>query len=95
MLHMHCSLKCSMLNASRVLFPACLQLVRDHVGKERRQEYFSFAAASVLELGLPERLALLECQDTAARLQFVLAAVQPHLQDLLARVSLQQALVNP
>jgi hypothetical protein len=70
------------------------QVVRDSVGKERRQELFSFAAASVLELGLPERLALLQCQDTAARLQFVAAAVQPHLQDLVARVSVQQALVK-
>lgn len=73
------------------------QLLRDVVpqGKERRQELFSFAAASVLELGLPERLALLQCRDTAARLQFVAAAVQPHLQDLVARVTLQQALVKP
>lgn len=69
------------------------KLVRDHMAKERRQELFSFAAASVLELGLPERLALLECRDTSARLQFVAVAVQPHLQDLVARVSLQQALV--
>lgn len=71
------------------------QLVRDSMCKERRQELFSFAAASVLELGLPERLALLECRDTAARLQFVAVACQPHLQDLVARVSLQQALVKP
>lgn len=73
----------------------CVQLVRDNMCKERRQELFSFAAASVLELGLPERLALLQCRDTAARLQFVAAAVQPHLQDLVARVSLQQALTRP
>lgn len=70
------------------------QMLRDQMGKERRQELFSFAAASVLELGLPERVALLQCRDTAARLQFVAAAVQPHLQDLVARVSVRQALVN-
>ncbi|KAF6256613.1 hypothetical protein COO60DRAFT_1640586 [Scenedesmus sp. NREL 46B-D3] len=70
------------------------QAARDQLGKERRQELFSFAAASVLELGLPERLALLHCTDTAARLQYVAAAVQPFLADLVARVSLQQAIVR-
>ncbi|WIA18119.1 hypothetical protein OEZ85_009597 [Tetradesmus obliquus] len=70
------------------------QAARDQLGKERRQELFSFAAASVLELGLPERLALLHCTDTAARLQYVAAAVQPFLADLVARVSLQQAMVK-
>lgn len=87
-----CSAPCS---ATACCMFVCLQLARENVGKERRQELFSFAAASVLELGLPERLALLQCQDTAARLQFVAAAVQPHLADLVARVSLQQALVKP
>jgi hypothetical protein len=71
-----------------------LQVLRDQMGKERRQELFSFAAASLLQLGLPEQLALLQCQQTSARLQFVAAAVQPHLQDLLARVSVQRALVD-
>jgi hypothetical protein len=70
------------------------QAARDQLGKERRQELFSFAAASVLELGLPERLALLHCTDTAARLQYVAAAVQPFLADLVARISLQQAIVK-
>jgi hypothetical protein len=48
----------------------------------------------VLELGLPERLALLHCTNTAARLQYVAAAVQPFLADLVARISLQQAMVK-
>eukprot|EP00775_Hariotina_reticulata_P005370 gene5370-5605_t len=68
------------------------QLLRDQLGKERRQELFSFAAASLLDLGMPERLALLQCKDTAARLQFVAVAVQPYLQDLVARVSVKQAI---
>lgn len=40
------------------------------------------------------RHGLWQCRDTAARLQFVAVAVQPHLQDVMARVSLQQALVK-
>lgn len=58
---------------------------------ERRAELFSFAAASLLELGVPERLALLQSTDTAARLQFVDAAVRPFLAQLLARVSVSRA----
>jgi len=69
-----------------------LQLMRNQLGKERRQELFSFAAASLLDLGMAERLALLQSKDTAARLQFVAVAVQPYLQDLVARVSVQQAM---
>eukprot|EP00878_Enallax_costatus_P026815 GHUV01028817.1.p1 GENE.GHUV01028817.1~~GHUV01028817.1.p1 ORF type:complete len:243 (+),score=87.98 GHUV01028817.1:1235-1963(+) len=70
------------------------QMARDLLAGRRRQELFSFAAAQILELGLPERLALLECRDTSARLQFVAAAVQPYLADLLARVSVKQAMVK-
>lgn len=61
------------------------QAVREVVGSRRRQELLSFAAAQMLDLGLPERLALLLSQDTGARLQYCLAAVKPHLQELEAR----------
>jgi hypothetical protein len=47
---------------------------------------------AVLQLGLPERIALLLSQDTSARLAYILAAVEPHLQDLVARVSVKQAI---
>ncbi|GAB4820692.1 hypothetical protein N2152v2_007738 [Parachlorella kessleri] len=67
------------------------QGVREQLGKQRRRELFSFAAAQMLELGLPQRLALLLTQDTGARLQYVLAAVRPHLQELAARAALKAA----
>lgn len=69
-------------------------MARDQLAGRQRQELFSFAAAQMLELGLPERLALLHCRDTSARLQFIAAAVQPYLADLLARVSVKQAMVR-
>ncbi|KIZ06335.1 hypothetical protein MNEG_1617, partial [Monoraphidium neglectum] len=65
--------------------------LREKVGKERRQELFSFAAANCLELGLVERLALLLSQDTAARLAYVAAATRPYLSDLAARVAVKGA----
>ncbi len=43
--------------------------VAEEVGCSRRSEMFSFAAASVLDMGLPERLALLLTQSTLGRLQ--------------------------
>ncbi|KAF8061972.1 hypothetical protein HT031_004232 [Scenedesmus sp. PABB004] len=68
------------------------QKARDAVlGKARRQELFSFAAASLLELGVAERLALLTSRDTGARLQFVAAAVRPFLSELVARAAVKQA----
>lgn len=70
------------------------QMARDKLAGRRRQELFSFAAAQLLELGLPERLALLQCRDTSGRLQFVAAAVQPYLADLVARASVKQAMAQ-
>lgn len=63
-------------------------MLREGVGRSRRQELFSFAASSVLENTLVTRTALLITTDTAARLQFVLEVIKPHLQKLRAEVAL-------
>lgn len=68
------------------------QALREAVGKDRRQELFSFAAAGCLELGAAERLALLLSRDTAARLAYVAAAARPHVADLAARAAVRGAL---
>lgn len=57
-----------------------------------RQELFSFAAATTLDLGQAETLALLTTRDCAARLQFVVAAVEPYLAEQRARASVAKAL---
>lgn len=62
------------------------------MGRSRRQELFSFAAASVLEPSTVTRIALLITTDTAARLQFVLEVVKPHLKQLRAQAAVQRAL---
>lgn len=62
-------------------------VLREGVGRLQRQELFSFAAASVLEPSVVTRIALLITTDTAARLQFVLEVVKPHLQQLRAEVA--------
>ena len=46
----------------------------------RLQELFSFAAASIIGLGNPEALTLLESRSTAARLSWVLQAIDPYRQ---------------
>ena len=46
----------------------------------------------LLQMGVPERLALLTTRDTSARLHYILAAIQPHLQELRARVSVKNAI---
>lgn len=68
------------------------QFVGEAVGGDLRQELFSFAAACVLELGQAEALALLTSTDRAARLEWVLAAVEPYLQEQRARASMTQVL---
>lgn len=69
------------------------QAVGEQLGGEaRRRELFSFAAAQVLDMGIPERAALLQTQDTAGRLAYVLAAAAPHLQELAARLAVESAL---
>lgn len=68
-----------------------LQAMRQQLGGERRRELFSFACAGMVELDLAARLALLLSQDTGARLQYVLAAVQPHLEQLRARAAVKDA----
>lgn len=68
------------------------QVVRELLSAHERREFLSFAAAQMLELGLPERLALLLSRDTGARLQYVMAAVEPHLQRLQAQAAVKRAL---
>ncbi|KAG7669371.1 hypothetical protein Ndes2437B_g05527 [Nannochloris sp. 'desiccata'] len=62
------------------------------LGRLRRQEMYSFAAASLLQLGVPEATALLLSRDTAGRLQFVLEAARPYLAQLSAEAALKGAL---
>mmetsp|Transcript_43195 Transcript_43195/g.102515 ORF Transcript_43195/g.102515 Transcript_43195/m.102515 type:complete len:373 (+) Transcript_43195:729-1847(+) len=50
------------------------EAVRDSMHPQR-SELFSFAAASLLEMGVPERIALLRSQDTGARLQVSLSPI--------------------
>ncbi|GFR47265.1 hypothetical protein Agub_g8952 [Astrephomene gubernaculifera] len=64
----------------------------ERLGKHTRQELFSFAAAGMLELGPLESLALLNCTDRAARLQWVAAAVEPFLETQRARAAVARAL---
>ena len=66
--------------------------LREGVGRARRQELFSFAAAAVLEPSVVTRIALLLTTDTAARLQFILEVVKPHLQHLRAQAAVKAAL---
>mmetsp|Transcript_17629 Transcript_17629/g.45874 ORF Transcript_17629/g.45874 Transcript_17629/m.45874 type:complete len:385 (-) Transcript_17629:78-1232(-) len=58
----------------------------------RRPELFSFAAAGLIDLDIPARLALLRSRDTSGRLQWVLNAIQPFQQELRTRYSLQKTL---
>lgn len=60
----------------------------------RRPELFSFAAASLLDLDVPAKLALLRSLDTAGRLQWVLSAIQPFQQELRTRYTLQKTLAG-
>mmetsp|Transcript_7892 Transcript_7892/g.19725 ORF Transcript_7892/g.19725 Transcript_7892/m.19725 type:complete len:350 (-) Transcript_7892:1498-2547(-) len=62
------------------------------LGEAARRELFSFAAAELLDLDLATRLALLNSQDTTARLQWISAAVQPYVAELQARTALSTAL---
>eukprot|EP00898_Chlorokybus_atmophyticus_P006962 jgi/Chlat1/7267/Chrsp58S06901 len=62
------------------------------VGRQARQEAFSFAAANMVDAGWMERTALLHINDTAARLAWVLEAICIHLQSLRAEKSLTAAL---
>ncbi|KAG2491811.1 hypothetical protein HYH03_009971 [Edaphochlamys debaryana] len=67
-------------------------VMSERLGKDVRQELFSFAAALMLELGPAERLALLTATDRAARLQWVAAAVAPYLEEQRARASVAKVL---
>ncbi|GLI65622.1 hypothetical protein VaNZ11_009192 [Volvox africanus] len=67
-------------------------VLSERLGKDTRQELFSFAAACMLELGAAESLALLTSTDRAARLQWTSAAVTPYLQEQRAKASLVKAL---
>jgi hypothetical protein len=66
--------------------------VGEQVGRLRRQELYSYAAAQLLQLGIPEATALLLSRDTAGRLQFVLEAARPYLAQLSAEAALKGAL---
>jgi len=66
-------------------------LVSEKLGKHTRQELFSFSAASLIDgMGNVERLMLLTSRDTAARLGFVLQALDPYLQELRAKLSVKR-----
>jgi hypothetical protein len=66
--------------------------VSERLGRLRRQEMYSYAAAQLLQLGVPEAAALLLSRDTAGRLQFVLEAARPYLAQLSAEAALKGAL---
>ena len=51
--------------------------VAEEVGCGRRAEMFSFAAASLLDLGLPERIALLLTRSTLGRLEVRVPGLAP------------------
>lgn len=67
-------------------FRALPQSVGESLAKDVRQELFSFSCATSLELGQAEALALLITRDRGSRLQYVLQAVDPYLNELRARV---------
>ncbi|KXZ43179.1 hypothetical protein GPECTOR_99g814 [Gonium pectorale] len=67
-------------------------VLTERLGKDTRQELFSFAAAGMLELGQAEALALLASTDRAARLRWVSAAVGPFLEQQRAKASVERAL---
>ena len=71
-----------------------LQLQQE-IESDRRAELFSFAAAQLLEAGIPEKTALLLTRDTEARLQFVLHAVRPYIQQLSAEAAVRNAFQRP
>lgn len=64
----------------------------EQLGKQRRQELFSFAVAQLLQMGIPEQAALLLSQDTPGRLAFVAAAAIPYLNQLRGQVAIKNAL---
>lgn len=64
---------------------------RETIAKPARQEAFSFAAASMVDLGPEEQQSLLQLLDTGARLAWVLEAVTPHRASLRAKHSLLRA----
>lgn len=66
--------------------------MREELGKEKRQEMFSFAAAAMLEADTPTRTALLMSRDTAARMAFVIKCLEPYAQQLRAQAAVQKAL---
>eukprot|EP01026_Neomeris_dumetosa_P026119 TRINITY_DN2135_c0_g1_i9.p1 TRINITY_DN2135_c0_g1~~TRINITY_DN2135_c0_g1_i9.p1 ORF type:complete len:340 (-),score=36.72 TRINITY_DN2135_c0_g1_i9:314-1333(-) len=68
------------------------QILRDSVNRTMRQELFSFACASILEVGPIERIALAQSRDTAARLEWILKAVKPYLETLRTQYKLEQTL---
>ncbi|PSC71566.1 ATP-dependent protease [Micractinium conductrix] len=68
------------------------EAIREALGKARRQELFSFAAAQLLVMGTPERAALMLNQDTGTRLNFVIAALRPYFLELQAKASLKRGL---
>lgn len=68
------------------------QSMFDELCAENRQELFSFAAASMLELGMAERSALLCSTDAGARMEWISTAVRSYRDDLAARASLKTAL---
>ncbi|EFN58530.1 hypothetical protein CHLNCDRAFT_140625 [Chlorella variabilis] len=72
--------------------PDPYEAIREALGKARRQELFSFAAAQLLVMGTPERAALLLSQDCGARLNFVLTALRPYFLELQAKASLKRGL---
>lgn len=64
----------------------------EQLGKQRRQELFSFAVAQLLQMGIPEQAALLLSQDTPGRLAFVAAAAIPYLNQLKGQLAIKNAL---
>mmetsp|Transcript_5609 Transcript_5609/g.15699 ORF Transcript_5609/g.15699 Transcript_5609/m.15699 type:complete len:307 (-) Transcript_5609:447-1367(-) len=65
--------------------------VRDSLNP-RRTEIFSFSAACIVDMGIPERLALLRSLETDGRLQWVRSAIEPYLAELRAKAALQRTL---
>lgn len=69
--------------------------MREDIGREERQELFSFAAAGVLDANTPTRAALLSSRDTAGRLAFTATAIGPYVRTLEAQAAVKNALRPP
>jgi len=62
------------------------------LGKELRQELFSFACASIIDGSIPQNCVLLRSRSTLSRLEFVLKTAEPFLESLRTELKMNDAL---